>query len=1010
MAIAFRASTTKDGANAKATSFVIDKPAGVVDGDFLLLAVSIQASQTVTTPSGWTLYQTSESGTNASNIRDYLYYKFASSEPSSYTITLGFSFYAASITAWTGVDTTTPLEANFINDGSSTSVIAGGVTTLGADRVGLFVFGQNKFPAGASNLTTPSGTTSRAATDDTNMAHLLVSIPKATAGSTGDKISTSDKNEAWATISISMVPAAGGSGQSITGTGIGSAQAFGSATVVTGAGLIVPPAIASAQAFGTQVVSGGAVPENVAEDTFTRSESIGWGTSDSNHDWDDTDDVADFTVDGSRGKITIPDTSSPHNNTLGEGVIDVVNAIVQMEWEIDTLPSSGFVTMLRFYTRRGVDLGDVGDTDADDIRHAVRLRSTGSLELQHDYSIDGVRTEVNATWFVTGKTYTAGDVWHVRAEVEDGDPSIAVRTRIWKDGDTEPSTWDLEEAFDPGGTKLDHGGTTGVHVQTSVGNTAVPFHVYIDDLKIADADAVSTTQTVAPSAVASAQILGTAVLSPGAVSVVVSAIASAQAFGTQVILRGARTLLPGGIASDQILGTAIIIPGTRTLVLTGISSGQAFGSHTLTRGAVSLLPTGIASDASFGTLKLNLKLVLSGLSSAEVIGTAKLLLKLITTAISSEETLGTAQLTRGIVNIVPSSIVSAESINNPVLSPGSITLAAISVDSLESLGSLTVLPGSVSIVPSGVGSEEALGTAKLNLRALISSISPAEVFGNTSVLPGIISVAPSGIVSIELFGDVFVSQGAVALGPGSIESTELLGSPVLSLGGVTLILTGVGSTEVFGTIILGVGQSIVSPIGILSGEALGSLLLSPGTVTLLLDAIASDEEFGPLTVGAGSVIIVTTGLASSEVLGLPSLTLGGALALPLGIPSSESFGNTILLPGAIQLLAPSIDSLEAFGNHSLSQFYSILTSPIGSRELFGQAIVLPGEVIIFVNSITTGELFGSVTLRGADLYQWIMQQGFAGTRRGGFPPIGETTKSRTGGFSTTQSAFKRPRR
>jgi hypothetical protein len=103
---------------ASGTSVTANKPTGVVSGD-LLLAVFTNNNQTVTRPSGWTqLFYTSASTGNSWSTG--VYYKVAgASEPSSYTFSVPSAFpLVLSITAWSGVDNTTPIGTQFADTAS----------------------------------------------------------------------------------------------------------------------------------------------------------------------------------------------------------------------------------------------------------------------------------------------------------------------------------------------------------------------------------------------------------------------------------------------------------------------------------------------------------------------------------------------------------------------------------------------------------------------------------------------------------------------------------------------------------------------------------------------------------------------------------------------------------------------------------------------------------------------------------------------------------------------------
>ncbi len=126
--------------NAVVTSIVATRPAGVVAGDVLLASIDTRGSSVVTAPAGWTLVRMD---LNASSLRKSTYVRVATgSEPATYTWTFsGSRLAAAVIHAYSGVDTTTPVDAvgGQVN-ASGTAVTAPSITTTVANTmlVGFF--------------------------------------------------------------------------------------------------------------------------------------------------------------------------------------------------------------------------------------------------------------------------------------------------------------------------------------------------------------------------------------------------------------------------------------------------------------------------------------------------------------------------------------------------------------------------------------------------------------------------------------------------------------------------------------------------------------------------------------------------------------------------------------------------------------------------------------------------------------------------------------------------------
>jgi Bacterial Ig domain len=178
-------------ANPTATTLTVAAPAGVSAGNVLLAAVHVRGQPAITPPAGWVLVRQEQNG---SNMRAAVYYKVATgSEPGSYTWTFASSQAAAGgITAWSGVSTTTPIDAHGGQvNASSNTITAPSITTTTANTmlVGFFGIGP------ATSLTPPAGMTERwdvASTQGSFKATSgAASALQAAAGPTGTRAATS---------------------------------------------------------------------------------------------------------------------------------------------------------------------------------------------------------------------------------------------------------------------------------------------------------------------------------------------------------------------------------------------------------------------------------------------------------------------------------------------------------------------------------------------------------------------------------------------------------------------------------------------------------------------------------------------------------------------------------------------------------------------------------------------------------------------------------------------------
>lgn len=89
------------------TSITVNKPTGTADGD-VMIAI---CGGTPSTPSGWTLLGSADSGTNSLRTVK-VFRKVASSEGSSYTFSITSSIACASILTYRGVSNTTPVDTS----------------------------------------------------------------------------------------------------------------------------------------------------------------------------------------------------------------------------------------------------------------------------------------------------------------------------------------------------------------------------------------------------------------------------------------------------------------------------------------------------------------------------------------------------------------------------------------------------------------------------------------------------------------------------------------------------------------------------------------------------------------------------------------------------------------------------------------------------------------------------------------------------------------------------------
>jgi hypothetical protein len=201
MAPTYRNIATLGGSSG--TSAAISKPSGVVDDDVMLAYLHVEGTKALTPPSGWTLIDSRPAG---STFTDYLYWKRAASEGSSYTWSWSGNawregFIYAAQGCITGVD---PWDAWSEADGDGSTTTWPGVTTAGADR--LLVMGAANWFGGG--WTPGSGQTERYDGGGSNNL-VCMELAQAGAGASGDKTATGAGGSVWVGHLIALKPPAG---------------------------------------------------------------------------------------------------------------------------------------------------------------------------------------------------------------------------------------------------------------------------------------------------------------------------------------------------------------------------------------------------------------------------------------------------------------------------------------------------------------------------------------------------------------------------------------------------------------------------------------------------------------------------------------------------------------------------------------------------------------------------------------------------------------------------------
>lgn len=260
--ITFRSSaSTSDGAGSGSTMTVTQNvPAGVQAGDLLIWGLSSDGN-TMPPPSGWTLLF---NGVSTRDGQDFnVFYRVADgSEGASYTTSATSYGYASTMVAYSGVDTTTPIEAynSAADNNSEYTSVPVSTTSLSANAMLVHLVAYDQTSTGPVTYTAPTGFTHVATGTD----------------------------DIWDTVFVSeqLQPAAGATG-SISGTASGPGNAGSIAGVLAlkpaaAVTLTAPTYVGAATAANstypdiTQTVPGGIVANDLLVWVISNDSSNGY--------------------------------------------------------------------------------------------------------------------------------------------------------------------------------------------------------------------------------------------------------------------------------------------------------------------------------------------------------------------------------------------------------------------------------------------------------------------------------------------------------------------------------------------------------------------------------------------------------------------------------------------------------------------------------------------------------------------------------------------------------------
>jgi hypothetical protein len=379
---------------------------------------------------------------------------------------------------------------------------------------------------------------------------------------------------------------------------------------------------------------------------------------------------------------------------------------------------------------------------------------------------------------------------------------------------------------------------------------------------------------------------------------------------------------PVGISTGQTVGSVSIIP---RIGFPGLESTEEFGDPSVLVGVETLLLDGIETGEGFGTVAVSASCSTTGIATEEAFGTGTITTRIVLVlqqGIASGTIIGST-IIKWQQFIASSAIISAEHIGTVIVGIQQ-TLDLEGVESGETVAEPVVLVGEV-LDLDGIEPAEAFGGPSL-VQVVHPSGLAAGACGSPTVIPGSVAVSPNAISSLESIGSSSVHTYQYVQ-PDSIESAEDTGDVVVRH---RIGFPGIESELEFGDVTVLRGTISCGPTGIATQEASGEPQMGWG---LHPAGITTSFVVGPITLATGPVEVEASGIPSGQSVGTPTLRLTWKQSLDLtGIATQEALGACALHADYL-VTSTSIGSLAALG--APTAFIGCHIDAIVSEETIG---------------------------------------------------------------------------
>ena len=326
----------------------------------------------------------------------------------------------------------------------------------------------------------------------------------------------------------------------------------------------------------------------LASDAFSRTVATGWGTADTGGAW---------TVGGGTTRFSVGSGVGSQSAAAGGTVAATLGSVVSTSSDVgvsvglDRVPSGPVYLTVSGRVVGGADYGA-----------RVKVLATGAVQLHTERS--GTVLTGNT---LPGLTLAAGDRLRVRVQVEGTSPTT-IRTRAWKVGSTEPTTWQYTATDSTAG--LQAGG--GVRLTTYASSTVTGGNLVAryDDLLATGVGGTTPPPNVPPTASFTASATG--------LTASVDSSASTDPDGT--IVSRAWSFGDGSTGTGTTTSRTYATAGTYTITLT-VTDDDGATTSTTRQVTVTAPPLNQSPTASFTVTATGLTASVSSAASADPDGT-----------------------------------------------------------------------------------------------------------------------------------------------------------------------------------------------------------------------------------------------------------------------------------------------------------------------------------------------------------------------------------------------------